>query len=210
MSPELRGMGDDPIPISALQHYVYCPRQCALIYLEQDWDDNLFTERGNRAHQNVDIPEGMVREGIHVERALPLWSERLGLVGKADVVEFIDGVPYPVEHKVGSRWAKKADEAQLCAQGLCLEEMFQVAVSEGALFYKTSRRRREVAFSLELRMEVLAVVSAVRMLLRQTRLPPPVADARCPNCSLIDTCMPEIPAAMAILRSAGRDDGYDP
>lgn len=194
---------DDPIPISALQHYVYCPRQCALIHVEQVWSENLYTLRGNRAHDNVDIPEGMVREGVLVERALPLWSERLGLVGKADVVEFMDGVPYPVEHKVGSRWAKKADYIQLCAQGLCLEEMFKVPVPEGALFYKTSRRRREVAFSPELRSEVLAVISAVRALLRQTQLPPPVADARCPNCSLIDTCMPEIPAALAVLLSAG-------
>jgi CRISPR-associated exonuclease Cas4 len=201
---------DDPIPISALQHYVYCPRQCALIHLEQVWSENLYTQRGNRAHESVDIPEGMVREGIHIERALPLWSERLGLVGQADVVEFVDGVPYPVEHKVGSRWAKKADEVQLCAQGLCLEEMFQVPVTEGALFYKASRRRREVAFSPELRAEVLAVVSAVRLLLRQTRLPPPVADARCPNCSLIDACMPEIPAALETLRSTGIDDRYDP
>lgn len=191
---------DDSIPISALQHYVYCPRQVALIHIEQVWSENLYTLRGNRAHENVDIPEGMVREGVLIERALPLWSERLGLVGRADVVEFVDGVPYPVEHKVGSKWAKRADEVQLCAQGLCLEEMFGVPVLEGALFYKTSRRRREVEFSPELRAEVLAVISAVRHMFRQAELPKPVADARCPNCSLVDTCMPEIPTAIASIR----------
>lgn len=193
---------DDPIPLSALQHYVYCPRQCALIHVEQVWSENLFTLRGQRAHEVVDIPEGMVREGVRVEQALPLWSERLGLVGRADVVEFVNGVPYPVEHKVGSRWAKRADEIQLCAQALCLEEMFGMPVPEGAMFYKASRKRREVAFTLELRAETLSVVRAVRLLLRQHQLPPPVADARCPNCSLIDTCMPQIPAALAALRSS--------
>lgn len=199
-------MNEDPIPISALQHYVYCPRQCALIHVEQVWSENLYTMRGNRAHTNVDIPEGMVREGLQVERALPLWSERLGLVGRADVVEFVDGVPYPVEYKVGSKWAKRADEVQLCAQGLCLEEMFSVPVPEGAMFYKTSRRRREVEFTPELRADVLAVISAVRQMLRQTQLPPPVADARCPNCSLIDTCMPDIPAALALLLATSKED----
>lgn len=188
---------DGPIPISALQHYVYCPRQVALIHIEQVWSENIYTLRGNRAHENVDIPEGMVRAGLRVERALPLWSERLGLVGKADVVEFEDGVPYPVEHKVGGKWAKRADEVQLCAQGLCLEEMFGVRVLGGALFYKSSRRRREVGFGPELRAEVLSVISALRQLFLQTNLPEPVADARCPNCSLIDTCMPEIPTAIA-------------
>ena len=190
---------DDPIPISALQHYVYCPRQCALIHVEQVWSENLYTMRGNRAHERVDIPEGMVREGLRVERALPLWSEKLGLVGKADVVEFENGVPYPVEHKVGSKWAKQADEVQLCAQGLCLEEMFGVPVSEGAMFYKASRRRLEVLFTPELRAEVMLVIAAVRQMLKQTQLPPPVADARCPNCSLIETCMPEMPIALAQL-----------
>lgn len=197
MSPELRGMGDDPIPISALQHYVYCPRQCALIHLEQVWDENLYTLRGRRAHEGVDIPEGLVREGMRVEYALPLWSDRLGIAGRADVVEFTDGLPYPVEHKVGSRWAKRADQVQLCAQGMCLEEMFGVRVPAGALFYKASRRRLEVPFTLELRAEVERIVAGVRRLLEQDQLPSPVADARCPHCSLIDTCMPYVGSAMA-------------
>ncbi|MGY4706961.1 CRISPR-associated protein Cas4 [Candidatus Bipolaricaulota sp. J31] len=123
------------VPISALQHYVYCPRQCALIHVEQIWEENIYTLRGRRAHERVEIPEGIVREGVRVEYALPLWSQRLGLVGRADVVEFPDGVPYPVEHKVGPRRARHADEVQLCAQALCLEEMLGVRVPKGALFY---------------------------------------------------------------------------
>ncbi|MBS3932826.1 MAG: CRISPR-associated protein Cas4 [Truepera sp.] len=196
----------EPLPISALAQYAYCPRRCALIHLEGDWADNLFTERGKRTHENVDIPEGLMREGVRMERALPLWSERLGLVGKGDVVEFSDGVPYPVEYKVGKRWEKLSDRVQLCAQALCLEEMFGVAVPEGALFYKSSQRRQEVLFTPELRSETMTIISAVRQVLSQTRLPPPVADARCPNCSLIDTCMPEIPAALAVWLSAGKGE----
>lgn len=199
MNPSALEMGDDPIPISALQHYVYCSRQCALIHLEQVWNENLYTLRGRRAHEGVDIPEGMVREGVRVEYALPLWSERLGLVGKADVVEFVGEAPYPVEHKVGSRKAKKADEVQLCAQALCLEEMFGVMVRAGALFYRASRRRREVVFTNEFRAEVERVVREVRTLLAQSQLPPPVSESRCPYCSLIETCMPYVPEIMRLL-----------
>lgn len=186
----------EPLNISALAQYAYCPRRCALIYLEGDWDDNEYTLRGNRAHENVDVPEGMVREGVRVERALPLWSERLGLVGKGDVVEFVNGLPYPVEYKVGNRWAKLSDEIQLCAQAMCLEEMFGVPVLEGALFYKATQRRRTIEFTPELRSETLAVITAVRQLLSQDKLPSPVADNRCPNCSLIHSCMPEVPQTL--------------
>jgi len=187
-------MGDEPIPISALQHYVYCPRQCALIHVEGVWEENLFTLRGRRAHEGVDVPEGMVREGVRVEYALPLFSERLGLVGRADVVEFHGGAPYPVEHKVGPRRARLADEVQLCAQALCLEEMLGVEVPRGALFYRASRRRREVRFTPELRALVERTVVEVRALLESARLPPPVHDARCRDCSLVDACMPHLAA----------------
>jgi CRISPR-associated exonuclease Cas4 len=140
----------DPIALSALQHWCYCPRQCALIHVEQVFEENLFTQRGQALHKRVDDPGCEVRDGLRVERALPLFCDRLGLVGKADVVEFLpDGAPYPVEYKHGSR-NKRADIAacddiQLAAQALCLEEMFGRAVPEGALYYATSRRRRIVA-----------------------------------------------------------------
>lgn len=191
----------EPIPISALAQYVYCPRRAALIFLEGEWEDNEYTLRGARAHEDVDIPEGLLRDGVLVERALPLWSERLGLSGRGDVVEFMKGAPYPVEYKVGKKWpkelARKAAEVQLCAQGMCLEEMFGVPVPAGALFYKASRRRLEVPFTSELRAEVERIVMEVRRLLEQDQLPSPVADARCPHCSLIGICMPYVDRALA-------------
>jgi CRISPR-associated exonuclease Cas4 len=183
---------DEPIPISALQHFVYCPRQCALIHVDSIWEDNLYTLRGRQAHQGVDLPEGLVREGVRVEYALPLFSERLGLVGRADVVEFHGGVPYPVEHKVGPRRARKADEVQLCAQAMCLEEMLGMEVSKGALFYRASRRRREVVFTSDLRILVEETVSKVRALIQAAQLPPPVNDVRCRDCSLAEACMPHL------------------
>ncbi len=197
---------EELVPISALQHYVYCPRQCALIHVEQIWEENIYTLRGRRAHERVEIPEGIVREGIRVEYALPLWSQRLRLVGRADVVEFPDGVPYPVEHKVGPRRARHADEVQLCAQALCLEEMFGVEVPKGALFYRASRRRREVVFTPELRAEVERVAREVRDLLQRMSLPPPVADARCHDCSLKGSCLPFVPKALLDLQG-GRKGG---
>src|SRR5438552_3319316 len=114
---------DNPIMISALEHYSYCPRQCALIHQEQTFSENLYTLRGRAVHEQVDEPEAVVEKGVRVERALPLWSNRLGLVGKADVVEFRGETPYPVEYKHGPPREKEHDELQLCAQALCLEEM---------------------------------------------------------------------------------------
>ncbi len=188
---------EDLVPISALQHYVYCPRQCALIYVEQVWDENIYTLRGRRAHERVDAPGHRQRGEERTVRALPLWNERLGLVGRADVVVFTeDGTPYPVEHKVGPRKARRADEVQLCAQALCLEEMFGRTVPEGALFYGRSRRRRRIVLDAALRSQTEATVEAVRALFRRTKLPPPAADARCRDCSLIEACMPFAPKRM--------------
>ena len=177
--------------VSALQHYVYCPRQCALIHVEDAWQENIFTMRGKRVHDRVDIPDGMLRDGIRIERALPIWSDSIGLVGRADVVEFLpDGTPYPVEHKVGPRKYRAADEVQLCAQALCLEEMLGLPVPEGALYYHRSRRRRLVAFGDELRARVIRVTSEVRALFEMRTLPPPVTDGRCTRCSLLEICLP--------------------
>ncbi len=179
------------VPISALQHYAYCPRQCALIHVEQTFDENLYTLRGRRAHERVDIPEHEMIAGVRVERALPLYSYELGLIGKADVVEFTeDGIPYPVEYKSGPRRQRNADEIQLCAQAICLEEMTGKPVLEGSIYYITTRRRRSVRFGGSLRAQVVIITRAVRSLLGSDRLPPPVTDKRCPKCSLIDACMP--------------------
>lgn len=178
------------VQVSALQHYVFCPRQCALIYLEGVWEDNIYTLRGHRAHKNVDIPQELIRGDITIELALPLWSERLKLVGKADVVEFIENRPYPVEHKVGKLKYRLADEVQLCAQALCLEEMFSCEIPEGALYYRRSRRRVRIPFTPSLRETTEKTVSEVRRLLSQRTLPPAAADERCRHCSLSDVCLP--------------------
>ena len=181
----------DPIPISALQHFLYCPRQCALIHLEQTYDENLYTLRGNRVHERAHEPERDMIAGVRLERALPLYSERLGLIGKADIVEFLpDGTPYPVEYKAGARKKREADDVQLCAQALCLEEMLGVTVLEGSIYYDRSRRRRVVPFTEALRRTVQETAEAVRTLYDRDTLPEPAADERCRACSLLDACMP--------------------
>ena len=186
----------DPIPLSALQHWAYCPRQCALIHVEQVFEENIFTQRGQALHKRVDDPGCEVRDGLRVERALPLFCDRLGLVGKADVVEFLpDGTPYPVEYKHGSRHKRAdiaaCDDLQLAAQALCLEAMFGKAVPEGALYYATSRRRRIVAIDADLRAKTEQAVDEVRRLLAARVLPPPLNDEHCRACSLRDLCQPE-------------------
>lgn len=185
----------DPIPLAALQHWCYCPRQCALIHVEQVFADNLYTLRGQAVHKQADQPGVEVRAGLRVERALPVWSDRLDLIGKADVVEFEpDGTPFPVEYKVGSRakvpWIAGCDDLQLAAQALCLEEMTGKPVPAGALFYARSRRRRVVAIDADLRRRVEAAAVAVRALLAATVLPAPTFDKRCEKCSLADLCQP--------------------
>jgi CRISPR-associated exonuclease Cas4 len=194
----------DLVLISALEHWSYCPRQCALIHVEQVWDENLYTLRGRHAHEKVDLPEAERRDGVRVERALPLWSDRLGLVGKADVVEFHGDVPYPVEYKHGPRRRHAHDDLQLCAQALCLEEMTGRPVPRGAVYHHSSRRRREVACDARLRTAVEEAVRQVRALLHSSRLPPPVHDARCEHCSLRDSCLPGVLAEPAPLDVARR------
>lgn len=181
----------DRIPISALQHHAYCPRQCALIHLEQTYDENIYTLRGNRLHDRVDEPGPQSREGIREERALPIWSDEHGLIGRADVVAFpADGSPYPVEYKVGKRAPRRADEIQVCAQALCLEEMFGTRVGHAEIYYHGSRRRRHTEINQEIRITTIETIRAVRELLAGTHLPEPVADARCEKCSIKDACMP--------------------
>lgn len=200
---------DDLVPLSALQHWAYCPRQCALIHVERVWDENVYTLRGRRAHERVDRPDHRTRGIIRTEYALPLLSRRLGLVGRADAVELPDdGPPRPVEHKVGkpSRWGGPADRLQLCGQALCLEEMFGVPVPEGDLFYGKVRRRKTIPFDVALRRTTEAAIEEVRRLLRTARLPAPAADARCPRCSLIETCMPHVVARLGEFADNAEDE----
>ncbi|MEW5904055.1 MAG: CRISPR-associated protein Cas4 [Pseudomonadota bacterium] len=183
---------DDPIMLSALQHWSYCPRQCALIHLEQAFDENVHTMRGNAVHERVDTAGFETFEGVRSERALPVWSEKLGLIGKCDVVEFHpDGRIYPVEYKHGKKRQQAHDDLQLAAQSMCLEEMFGKPVEKGAIYHHTSRRRREVDITPELRRHVEETVAAIRTMLASGKLPPPVNDARCKECSLNDICQPK-------------------
>ena len=185
------GTGSLPVPISALQHYSYCPRQCALIHLDQVFDDNILTVRGKLAHDRVDSAPAETQDGIRVERGVSLWSDKLGLIGKSDVVEFHpDGAVFPVEYKHGRRHQRRHDDLQLCAQALCLEEMLAVTVPRGAVYHHSSRRRRIVEFTGELRELVSGTTAQVRELLAGRGLPPALNDKRCRNCSLIDACLP--------------------
>lgn len=189
---------DDPLMLSALQHWSYCPRQCALIHLEQAFDENVHTMRGNAVHDRVDVPGFETFEGVRSERALPVWSEHLGLIGKCDVVEFHpDGSIYPVEYKHGRKRAQAHDDLQLAAQAMCLEEMFGKPVKKGAVYHHTSRRRREVTITPELRQQVADTVAAIRAMLASGKLPPPVNDARCKECSLNEICQPQAIHALA-------------
>jgi CRISPR-associated exonuclease Cas4 len=181
---------DDAIMISALEHYSYCPRQCALIHVEQTFDENLYTLRGQAVHERVDEVVSEVQDGVRIERAVPLWSKRLGLVGKADVIEFHGETPYPVEYKHGPRRQREHDDLQLCAQAICLEEMTGKEVHRGAIYHHSSRRRREVVFDQVLRGKVEETVAAIRLMLTDKVIPPPVNDARCRHCSLLESCMP--------------------
>ena len=189
---------DDFVMLSALQHYSYCPRQCALIHEEQSFADNLHTARGNAVHALVDLAGYELRAGVRIERALPLVSERLGLVGKADIVEFLaEGTPYPIEYKHGPRRQRTHDEIQLAAQALFLEEMTGHPVPLGAIYHASSHRRREVSITAELRQLVVDTTIAIRALLQSGQMPPAVNDARCRECSLIDLCQPQILAGQA-------------
>lgn len=184
---------DEIVLISAIEHFSYCPRQCALIHLEQIFHENVFTLRGRRAHEKAHMESAVHRGATHMERGLPLWSDRLGLVGKSDVVEFEVGKPpYPVEYKHGLRRQRLHDDLQLCAQALCLEEMLGLQVPAGAIYYHSTHRRREVNFTPELRYRTEKTVDMIRQLLQSGHTPPPVNDARCPRCSLADACVPSV------------------
>ncbi|MFZ5538947.1 MAG: CRISPR-associated protein Cas4 [Pseudomonadota bacterium] len=193
----------EPLPIAALQHWSYCPRQCGLIHLEQAFADNAYTLRGRAVHALVDRPGFEVRAGIRYERALPLASDELNLIGKADIVEFLpDGTPYPVEYKHGRQTKAHHghDALQVAAQAICLEEMTGRPVPEGAVYYASSKRRVRVPIDAALRGAVGVAVSAIRAMFASGALPPPANDARCRACSLIELCQPQALAAREMQR----------
>ena len=194
---------DDLLPISGLQHVAFCRRQCALIHLDQAWEENRLTAEGRLLHDHAHAPATELRDGILIARGLRLLCHRLGLSGMADVVEVHpeeNGValpghrggwrPFPVEYKRGKPKEHDADRIQLCAQALCLEEMLQASVNSGALYYAQPHRREAVEFSPALRAETESRAHDFRTLIRSGRVPPPVAGSWCRQCSLIDICQP--------------------
>lgn len=187
---------DDLLPLSALQHIVFCERQCALIYTEQAWAENRLTVEGKIMHERVHDESRESRGDVRIDYGVSLRSLRLGLIGKADVVEFHhrpDGswLPFPVEYKRGKPKADDCDKVQLCAQAICLEEMLSVAIPEGALFYGQTKHRLDVVFDEALRRETEETARRAHDLVASGRTPPPIYEKRCESCSLMAECLPK-------------------
>jgi len=228
------------IPLSALNHFLFCPRRAALIHIEGIFEENRHTILGDLAHEHADLPGYEVAKGVLLWRALPVWSERLGLSGKCDIVEVElgnvrappaaeGGAPSafrsadtkkvfgevgnsasearavymkslrPVEYKKGKRRQFDNDDAQLCAQAICLEEMFAITIDHGAIFHAESKRRREVEFTRELRALVEHSVAELHRLVLAQRVPPAVYKPACEECSLFEICLPKATAEKTVV-----------
>jgi CRISPR-associated exonuclease Cas4 len=189
---------DDFIQISSLQHYVFCPRQCALIHIEDVWQENVYTVRGDILHEKVDSDTYETRGALKTVRGLRIHSYRLGVVGRADVVEFFKSKngsdtpeALPVEFKSGQPKDDVSDRVQLCAQALCLEEMLNTSVKRGALFYGRIRRRVQVEIDDQLRKQTEEIISAVHDLLSRRQIPRARYMEKCKRCSIEDICQPK-------------------
>ncbi|MBF0220547.1 MAG: CRISPR-associated protein Cas4 [Gammaproteobacteria bacterium] len=203
---------DDLLPLSGLQHLAFCPRQWALIHIEQQWQENRYTAEGQILHQRADSPGHEKRGDTLTVRSLRLQSLRLGLSGMADVVEFHrihprpegegrgEGCqlplhngqwqPYPVEYKRGSKKSEDWDEVQLCAQALCLEEMLSVAIPEAAIYYGQTHRRVKVVLDEALRQRVVELATTMQQIWKSAATPPPQPSEKCDHCSLLERCLP--------------------
>lgn len=182
---------DKTVFISALEHYSYCPRQCALIYVEKIYDENMFTLKGSMAHERAHESSETMRDGIVEQRGLPVFSERYDIYGQADVVEFHpDGSIRPVEYKHGPKRQSIHADMQVCAQAICLEEMFGVTIESGMIYSISSNARRDVQLTSALREKTLRAVGEIREMCALGNIPIPVNDSRCPNCSLVVACIP--------------------
>jgi CRISPR-associated exonuclease Cas4 len=197
---------EDCLPLSGIQHIVFCPRQYSLIHVEQQWEENIYTFEGRVMHDRADDPFFFESRGVLlITRSVPLISYKLGLYGVADVVEFhqcqsngitLQGrsgrwLPYPVEYKRGKPKRDDRDQVQLCAQAMCLEEMLGVAVPEGALFYGKTKRRKVVELDQQLRRRVVELSKMMHELFEQGITPKPVKTKACDSCSLVDICLPK-------------------
>lgn len=204
---------DDLLMLSGIQHFAFCHRQWALIHMEQQWADNLRTYEGDLLHSKADNPAIRETRGkVIISRAMPLLSRRLGITGKADIVEFHAAEPddpsdisaplagrrgrwkpYPIEYKRGKPKADNWDEAQLCAQAICLEEMLGVRIDNGSLFYGKQEQRQEVVFDQKLRQAVEDYVAEMRKCWDSGATPIGTYSKACLSCSLYDLCLPKLP-----------------
>lgn len=189
-------MDDYFLPISALQHYAYCPRQFALIHVEQAWEENYFTADGRRLHERVDGGQPEQRKGIRYERSVLLRSEKYFITGKMDLLEVhLGDIPkfFPVEYKRGKPKVEDWDRIQLCAQALCIEEMQNTYVSEGAIWYWETRQREPVEIHEKLRNVTIELIQSAHRVRQLGHTPNPTTNKkRCQGCSLIELCQPEI------------------
>jgi CRISPR-associated exonuclease Cas4 len=185
----------DPLPLSLLNDFLFCNRRAALKIVEGLRRANFHTVTGDLAHEHADLPGYEIAKGVTLLRALPVWSDSLGLNGKCDIVErHPDGKLIPVEYKKSKRRHFDNDDAQLCAQALCLEEMFGVPVERGAVFHAASKRRREVVFTPELRLFTESVIWELRNLMESESVPAAIFKPACEACSLFEVCLPKITA----------------
>lgn len=182
------------VAISALQHYLFCPRQCALIHLEQVWQENFLTAHGRQLHERVDSGAPESRKGVRFERGITVNAPKLGLHGQLDLLEHhtTSSTYLPVEYKRGKPKATNVDKVQLCAQALCLEEMMATQVEVGALWYWQTRKRLEVEIDAALRTQTLALLEQIQNLFRQGRTPQPEYGKHCKACSLYELCQPKL------------------
>jgi CRISPR-associated exonuclease Cas4 len=186
------------LSLSALQHILFCERQCALIHVEQLWVENKFTAEGRILHERVDRGDQAGRGKVRIEYSLPLKSSELGLTGKADVVEFHlsentenGWIPFPVEYKRGKPKKDWSDKVQLCAQAVCLEEMLNKKVEQGALFYGKTRRRQNVTFDDSLRALTFETAEKLHELFASGTTPLPHYEKKCDTCSFYNLCLPK-------------------
>ena len=187
---------EDLIQISALQHYAFCKRQCALIHIEQIWIENVFTAEGRIMHEKAHGENIRQEKGIRIESGVPVRSLKLGVVGKTDIIEYRKNekgvtAPFPVEYKRGKPKVEDCDRIQLCAQSICIEEMTGLNVSEGDIFYGRTRRRCSVIFSDELRVLTVNLIEEIREFLKKGITPGPGYTEKCESCSLANYCIPK-------------------
>ncbi len=188
-------MDDGYIMVSAVSHWAYCPRRCGLIHLEHCFEENEYTVQGSAQHERTDLPITRSENNISVERALPIWSDKKELTGKADVVEFHpDGRIIPVEYKNGPCSHNYPAELQLCAQAVCLEEMFGCSISQAAVYSSSQHQRADVDISQNLRDDLDRAIDSIKQMIDSQNLPDAYNDARCERCSLLHVCLPQTAA----------------